>query len=69
MNFLQSLFIFLIYRKNEINIKANNKGYTIILVIIVCCLFASACSLKVIANNLRDISNTLWNILQELKKK
>jgi hypothetical protein len=41
----------------------------IILVIIVCCLFAGACSLKVIANNLRDISNTLWNILQELKKK
>jgi hypothetical protein len=34
---------------------------TIILAIIVCCLFASACSLKVIANTLRDI-------LQELKK-
>lgn len=40
----------------------------IILVIIVCCIFAIAYYLKAIADNLYNIYNTLWYIREELKR-
>lgn len=41
---------------------------TFILIVIACCLFAIACSINSIVDNLRDINNTLLYILQELKR-